>query len=199
MRRLGDRERKLLLGLLVVVAGALLVRLVTALSSGGEATVTAAGGTATAGGENGRDVVALDTSALQPKSNQFPVGRDPFRFAPEPTPPPLPPPKPAPTPYLLVGPTIPPPPPKPQPPDPSHLKFLGSFGPEGNRIAVVMSNGEIYNVRQGAVLEGQFIVQEIGYESVAIAFVNFPDFPPRRIPIGAPGNAGARPGINTGR
>ena len=198
MRRLGERERKLLLGLLVVVAGALLVRLVTAFTGGAETPLAASGGSATGGGENGRDVVVLDTGALVPKAKDFPIGRDPFGFAPEPTPPPPPPPRQEPTPYLLVGPVIPPPPPKPQPPSPDHLKFLGSFGPESDRIAVVMSNGEIYNVRQGAVLEGKFIVQQIGYESVAIAFVGFPDFPPRRIPIGAPGN-GQRPGTNTGR
>ena len=41
-----------------------------------------------------------------------------------------------------------------------------------------MSGEELYNVREGAVLEGKFIVQEIGFESVAIAFVGFPDAPP---------------------
>jgi hypothetical protein len=46
-----------------------------------------------------------------------------------------------------------------------------------------MSGGEIYNVREGAILEGKFIVQEIGFESVAIAFVGFPD-PPVRLAAG---------------
>jgi hypothetical protein len=120
---------------------------------------------------------------LRPAEARYPIGRDPFAYEPEPTPPPPPPtpPPPPPTPTPYVAPTPPPPPP---PPDPSHLRFLGTFGPPDARIAVVISGGEIYNVRQGAILEGRFIVQEIGFESIAIAFVGFPDAPPRRLPVG---------------
>jgi hypothetical protein len=86
-----------------------------------------------------------------------------------------------------VEPALPPPPPVPQPPSADHLRYLGSFGPPARRIAVVLSGDELHNVRQGAVLEGKFIVREIGYESLAIAFVGFPDAEPRRLPAGGPG------------
>jgi len=133
-----------------------------------------------------REVVGLDLAALRPREGRYPVSRDPFNFEPDPTPPP-PPPPPPPTPTPYVTPTPPPPPPPPPPPSAAGLKYLGSFGPPQARIAAIMSNGEIYNVRQGTVLEGKFIVQEIGFESVAIAFVGFPDAPPVRIAAGGGG------------
>ena len=37
------------------------------------------------------------------------------------------------------------------------------------------------------MLEGKFIVQEIGFESVAIAFVGFPDAEPVRLAAGGGG------------
>ena len=82
---------------------------------------------------------------------------------------------------------MPPPPPVPQPPSTDHLRYLGSFGPPDRRIAVVIAGGELHNVREGAVLEGRFIVREIGYESLAIAFVGFPEAEPRRLPAGGTG------------
>ena len=88
---------------------------------------------------------------------------------------------------MMTPPIVPTPPPTPPPPTPpplDHLRFLGSFGPPDRRIAVVMSGEELHNVREGAVLEGKFIVHEIGYESLAIAFVGFPQEPPRRLPVG---------------
>jgi hypothetical protein len=75
----------------------------------------------------------------------------------------------------------------PQPPSAAHLRYLGNFGPPERRIAVVLSGDQLHNVRQGAVIEGQFIVQEIGYESLAIGFVGFPDAPPQRLPAGGAG------------
>jgi hypothetical protein len=36
----------------------------------------------------------------------------------------------------------------------------------------------------GDVLEDQFIVSHIGYESVDIKYVDFPDLPARRLPVG---------------
>jgi hypothetical protein len=123
---------------------------------------------------------------LRPQENRYGIGRDPFSYEPDPPPPtpPPPPPTPPPTPPPNVP---PPPPPPPQPPPIGHLKYLGSFGPPSARIAVIMSGSELYNVRQGAVLEGKFIVQEIGFESVAIGFVGFPDAPPQRLAAGGGG------------
>jgi len=190
MKKLQPRERNLAIGLGLVLAVALAVRASNRAPSAAATEVTGSKATSAAV-TSVHDVVSLDVRSLQPGGDDaFAIGRDPFRFAPEPPPPPPPPPPPTPTPYQLVGPVEPPPPPKPRPPSPDHLKFLGSFGPANQLIAVVMSGGEIYNVREGAVLEGKFIVQQIGYESVAIAFVGFPDEPPRRIPIGGGGTAG---------
>ncbi|HEV8631892.1 MAG TPA: hypothetical protein VGV61_16370 [Thermoanaerobaculia bacterium] len=182
--KIGGREKRLLVGLAGVLALGLAVRAANRRGDGaapGPVTGNAATASATPAT---REVVALDLSALQPKPDQYRLGRDPFNFVPDPPPPPPPAPPPVPTPRPFVGPVLPPPPPKPQPPSPDHLRFLGSFGPPESRIAVVVSGDQIYNVHTGAVLEGKFIIQEIGYESVAIGFVGFPEEPPRRLPAG---------------
>jgi len=185
---LGTREKRLLLGLAGILALGLAVRANN--RSGGDAAapgpVAATVSASSASGPALREVVGLDLAALRPREGRYPVSRDPFNFEPDPTPPP-PPPPPPPTPTPYVTPTPPPPPPPPPPPSTAGLKYLGSFGPPQARIAAIMSNGEIYNVRQGTVLEGKFIVQEIGFESVAIAFVGFPDAPPVRIAAGGGG------------
>jgi hypothetical protein len=188
--KLAARERRMLIGLGVVLVIALLVRW-----SGADpgAVVGSAEGGSPAGAPDDaatvREVVALDLAALRLKEGEIQIGRDPFRYGPSPTPPPPPPaPPPPPPPQIVeVEPALPPPPPVPQPPSADHLRYLGSFGPPAARIAVVLSGDELHNVRQGAVLEGKFIVREIGYESLAIAFVGFPDAEPRRLPAGGPG------------
>ncbi len=43
---------------------------------------------------------------------------------------------------------------------------------------------KIYNALAGDVLEGKFIVDHIGYESVDVKFVGFPDAPAKRLAIG---------------
>lgn len=187
--KLGEREKRLLGGLGVALAAVLLVRAI----GGGDAELGDLGGgrgdRAARGGEEPavRTVVDLDVAKLAPRAGaSFEIGRDPFRYGQPPAPPP-PPPTPPPTPrpvVVEVVPQTPPPPPVPTPPPSDHLRFLGTFGPPQARIAVVLSGGELHNVRQGAVLEGKFIVEEIGYESVAIGFVGFPDAPPRRLPVG---------------
>ena len=66
------------------------------------------------------------------------------------------------------------------------LVYLGSSGMEKRRIAVFAdAAGEnLYNVRVGETVEGKFIVDRIGYESVDLKFVGFPDEPAKRLPIG---------------
>jgi hypothetical protein len=181
--KLGSREKGLLIGLAGVLALGLAVRANS--RRGGEATPRAVSArkAAASSGPAVREVVALDLGVLRPREGSHEIGRDPFNFQPDPTPPPPPPtpPPPPPTPTPYVTPTPPPPPP---PPSHAHLKYLGSFGPQNARIAAIMSGEEIYNVREGAVLEGKFVVQEIGFESVAIAFVGFPWAPPVRLAAG---------------
>ena len=185
----GPREKKLLAALGAALALVVVVR----ATGGGGGSDVGGGETATVrrgadrGGAEVRDVVEMNLAALRPSSATYELERDPFRYGvvptPPPPPPPPPPPAPEPTQIVEVEPVWTPPPPPPPPPS-DHLKFLGTFGPPRARIAVIVSGEEIYNVREGAVLEDKFIVQEIGYESVAIAFVGFPDAPPRRLAAG---------------
>lgn len=72
---------------------------------------------------------------------------------------------------------------KPRPPQ-FTLKYLGRFGPADRPIATFSNGTDILNVYEGEVIEGKFIVAEIGYESVLIEFVGFPDWPAQRLPVG---------------
>ena len=72
-------------------------------------------------------------------------------------------------------------PPKPQPP-PVDVTLLGIFGPERRRIAVLTDNeGTIINALEREVIREKFIVDRIGFESVDIGFVGFPDVAPQRL------------------
>lgn len=144
------------------------------------------------------EVVDLRAAELGGTARDYKPGRDPWRFV---TPPP---PKPPP----------PPPPPsaediarqreaerllaeqraaaeaariaemnKPKPP-PFTLQYLGKFGPEERPLAVFTDGKNILNVQEGEVIQGEFIVSQIGLESVEIQFVNFPNWPPQRLPVG---------------
>lgn len=195
------RQRVLLAVLLVVAAAAAWSQLLPRLGGdGGESTTGRGVGGRAAGGV---DIVMLDVDALSATPRDYSPGRNPFDYG-------EPPPPPGPTPEELARRAEleaerrraaeearradeerdrqlaenPPPPPKPQPPD-FGLRYLGSFGPESRRIAVFTDGEEIYNALVGDVLAGQFVVHDIGYESVAIAFVDFPDEPPRRFAIGS--------------
>jgi hypothetical protein len=189
---LGQREKRLAAGLLAALAVAAVLRL---RNVGDGDAGDGVGARELAGGRPGRaseepaarQVVDLDVASLQPREERFEIGRDPFRYGARPTPPPPPPPPfrpPEPAPTIIAAAPEPLGTPKPVPPNADHLRFLGSFGPADRRIAVVLAGADLHNVREGAVLEGKFVVHEIGYESLAIAFVGFPDEPPRRLPVG---------------
>jgi len=131
-------------------------------------------------------VVALELDRLSHRPAEYSPGRDLFQFH-----------RPAPTPVARPKPTPKPKPkaeqnkkaaqnrkpPKPKPPA-IDLEFLGSFGPEGRRIAVFTDKKDILNALEGDVLSGKFIVGPIGYESVEMSFVGFPDAPPKRMAAG---------------
>jgi hypothetical protein len=138
-----------------------------------------------------RDVITLRVSDLEHAPRTYTPGRDPWRFV---DPPPPPPPKPhVPTQAELDAlrraeeerrraeeearrqALIPKPP-------PFTWTYLGSFGPADRRIAVFTDGKTIYNAEQGETMAGKFIVKQIGYESVDIGFVNFPDV--QRLPVG---------------
>lgn len=101
---------------------------------------------------------------------------------PPPTPTPAPPPPPAPGEFVFVGP-LPPPPPTATPTPPEvPFKFVGTFGPKDQPIAVLVSGDKVVNARAGDIVFERFIVMKIGYESVDIGFVG-PWTDVRRLPI----------------
>jgi hypothetical protein len=77
----------------------------------------------------------------------------------------------------------PPPPPTPQPPA-FNYKYIGTFGTPRNPIATFTREGEIVNARVGDLIDGKFILRNIGLESVVIGFQGFPPDQDKRIPIG---------------
>jgi hypothetical protein len=127
--------------------------------------------------------VGLDIALLEAPSEDFELGRDPFRYgvvarppAPTRSAPVVEPSKPTPAPVVIPS--------GPVPPSVSGFKYLGSFGRDDNRIAVLISGEDILNLREGESFKESFLIREIGYESVAIGFVDFPDVPPARLPAG---------------
>lgn len=146
-------------------------------------------------------VEELRVAALAIRPGEYTPGRDPWRFV-DPPPPPPPPPPPGPSAadlearrraeeeaarlraQLLAQQQAEAA--KPKPP-PFTMSYLGNFGPPSRRLAVFSDGKTIYNAQEGEVLAGKFIVAEIGYESVDIRFVGFPDWPPQRLAVGPGG------------
>ena len=208
--KLAPRERKLLLGLAVLGGLAVLRALWSLLaptplpplraapaargaSAPGATSSSFGKGTRKAAAELPQEIVTLRSAEPEGQPRALAVGRDPFRFGPVPPPPPPPPPTKAELAEMrrqeelrreaqeraareaMI----------PRPP-PVSVVYLGSFGTDKARIAVFADDkGEnLYNVRVGEIVEGKFIVDRIGYESVDIKFVGFPDEPAKRLPIG---------------
>lgn len=148
------------------------------------------------GARPGDRVEILRMADLERTPRPLAGGRDPWRFV---DPPPPPPPKPAP----------PPPPPsaeelarrererlaalerarlaaieaaKPKPPE-FTMEYLGYFGPADRKIAVFTDGKNQINVLEGDRIQNQFIVERIGYESVDIRFVGFPNEPAKRVGV----------------
>jgi hypothetical protein len=71
---------------------------------------------------------------------------------------------------------------KPKPPE-FAMEYLGNFGPADKRLAVFNDGKKIYNALEGEVIDGKFVVARIGYESVDIGFVGFPDWPVKRLSV----------------
>ncbi|HKF44859.1 MAG TPA: hypothetical protein VKG01_17300 [Thermoanaerobaculia bacterium] len=102
---------------------------------------------------------------------------------PPPTPTPPPPPPPAPGSALFIGPLPPPgPTPTPVPPEVS-FKFIGTFGPREAPIAVLLQGDQLLNARAGDVVFNRFILRNIGYESVEIGYVGYPQSVTKRLGI----------------
>jgi len=192
-----QQRRNLMLVLLAVLVVVAAWRFLPALlqDGGGGLGRSGRGGGAAAAGETAR-VVTLDVGELSGDPRDYSPGRNPFTYYQKPPPPPPP----GPTPEELRqraeadrlrreelerqrADAPPPVPPKPQPP-PFQLTYLGSFGPDNRRIAVFSDGEEIYNALVGDVLSNKFVVADIGFESVTITYVGFPDEPATRVGIG---------------
>jgi len=146
------------------------------------------------------DVAELHIVDLEVAGGEYRPGRNPFTFY---TPPPPPPPPPqGPTPAEIEArrraeedarrraaelASLRAEPPKPQPP-PIDFSYIGSFGSRKRRIAVFLKDDDtLVNALVGDEIDGKFRLVEIGYESVAIEFVGFPDVPPAQLPVGEEG------------
>jgi hypothetical protein len=193
---LSTRERRLLL-LLAAAAVALAIRALwpsaapAGVANAPTARPTAPRGRAARGSELPDRVVVVATDRLDQQPPNFEVGRDLFRFAPPP-----PPPGPAPgelaemrraaeeraraareAAVIEAA--------RPHPPE-IDVRYIGSFGPAARKIAVFVDTAEggVLNARVGEVLKGKFVLARIGYESVDLKYVDFPDLPARRLPVG---------------
>jgi hypothetical protein len=142
-------------------------------------------------------VEPLRLDALGRTPPGFTTGRNPWRFVEPPPPPPPPPPKPPSAAELrarqeaeeaarrlaeerarlaAIEEA------KPKPP-PFTWTYLGNFGPARQRIAVFTDGQRVWNARQGDTLENKFVVAQIGYESVDISYVGFPQVQPLRLAV----------------
>jgi len=139
------------------------------------------------------EMLELENSA----SGSAESARNPFAFGPPPTPtpnltppptrPPLPTraPRPTPTPRIALGADGQPKP----PPPPFDRDFIGYFGPAELQVAAFRKNDsdsgsdDIEVAAVGDVLDGTFIVREIGLESVVIGFVGYDPSEDTRVPL----------------
>ena len=74
---------------------------------------------------------------------------------------------------------------KPKPP-PFTMQYLGNFGTRDRKLAVFSDGKKTRNALEGEVIDNKFIVARIGYESVDIRFVGFPDVPAKRLGVRQP-------------
>jgi hypothetical protein len=131
------------------------------------------------------------------KGSNLETHGNPFAFRPPPTPtpnltpPPTPiprptlPPRPTPTPRIAIGENGQPKP----PPPPFDREYIGHFGPLSMQVAAFRKQGnepgskEVEVALAGTVIDGIFIVREIGLESVVIGFVGYAPSEDTRVPL----------------
>lgn len=189
--RATNRPNPLLLGLLGIVVAVAGWRYLPSFGGGPGFTRTTAADLRSAT----IDVVELTAYTLdQPPPPSRPT-RDPWSFGTRPAPeatgaePEAPPPPEPPRPAIPETPTVIPEAPAPEPlgpePPPVDVFYIGSFGRSDNPIAVFIdADKSIFNALEGDLVKDKFEVQNIGYESVDLLFVDFPDERPVRLAIG---------------
>jgi hypothetical protein len=187
-------ERTRLAVLLAILAVVVIVAVVHFLGGGG----IGGGVSRSANLEyEARNLELLETDAIgRGEERQTETDGNPFAFRPPPTPTPnltppptaIPrptlPPRPTPTPRIAVGENgeIMPPPP------PFDREYIGHFGPKPMQVAAFRRKGENSSTEidvaiVGTVLDGVFIVREIGLESVVIGFVGYAPSEDTRVPL----------------
>ncbi len=188
-----SRPNPLLLGLLGIVVVVAAWRYLPSFGGGPGFTSTTAGDLRS----TSIDVVELAAYTLdQPPPPSSPT-RDPWSFGSQPapktalaeteTPPPEPEPEPPVIPETPTPSAIPETPAEPLGPKPPPIDvfYIGSFGRSDNPIAVFIDTDKsIFNALEGDLVKDKFEVQNIGYESVDLLFVGFPDEQPVRLAIG---------------
>lgn len=133
-----------------------------------------------------KEVKELLVDALNPQPQQFKIGRNLWAFYTPPAPPP-PPPVVVAKPPVIERPVIKEDPPKvdPGPRLPTiRFTYLGSFGPKDRKIAVLAEDDELLNALEGEVIKKNFRVAKIGFESVYIEYVDFPDAEAAQLKVG---------------
>ena len=134
--------------------------------------------------------LSLSLAALDLKPGAYSPGRDPFRYAAEEKP------EIEPDAAQEKAPQAAPKARRPKPKQASpevgnkprlpkiNLTYLGSFGMKQQPIAVFAQGEDLINAISGDVLVDAFIVESIGYESVELKFVDFPNEPAHRLAAG---------------
>ena len=192
--KLGN-ERVRLAVLLAVLAVVAVVAAIRLIGGGG------LGGRAARSGEleyEARNIQSLQTDAIGRQDDQPVESADnPFAFRAPPTPTPNLTPQPTPIPRPTMAPRPTPTPriafgsdgePKPPPP-PFNREYIGHFGPGLMQVAAFRMEGEESGSSEidvavaGSVLDGIFIVREIGLESVVIGFVGYAPSEDTRVPL----------------
>jgi len=181
-------ERKRLMVLIGILGVVLVFFVIRSMSRGGPANSSTSEGDVQF---TARRVPVLDMAVLTPLPRPTGgIGRNPFAFGPKPTPtpapprptrPPLPtrPPRPTPTPRLIHtadGLALPPPP-------PFRDTFIGYFGPANHLVAVFRNGKRIRVQAEGGVIDDTFIVRHVGYQSVEIGYVGYPEEVTTRVPL----------------
>ena len=139
------------------------------------------------------EVVELAAHTLAETPPEVTAARDPWSFASRPAPERTVPEATVPEPKPIAVQPVVPERPRPQAPAPTpigprppavDIVYLGTLGRDDDPVAVFSDGSAIYNALTGDLVKDLFQVQRIGYESVDLLFVGFPDEPAVRLAIG---------------
>jgi hypothetical protein len=160
-------------GLGVVLAGVLIFRADEPPAEAPQAPASAVSGTAGAGPPAGQTAVAdVRLEMLNPQREDQPeTTRNPFRFQPK-APPPSPPRAAAP---VRPQPVLPQAPQGPPPPPPIPLRMIGLLDAptQAGRVAILSDGrGNVFNGREGDIIEGRYRVLRIGPDNAELAYVD---------------------------